>query len=329
MIDLSILNLAPVRKGESYAQTYDRLTDLAIHADKLGYKRFWIAEHHNSPDMASAATSLLIQRVLDKTEQIRVGSGGVMLPNHSPFIVAEQYGTLATMYPNRVDLGVGRAAGTDGATARAIRRHNLDFENNFGADVQELQFYFGEPTDKKYVRAYPAVDLNVPLYILGSSPESAYLAAQLGLPYVFGSHFAPRFLQMAVDAYRANFKPSKQLDKPYVILGMSAIVADTDEEAKFLATSDLQFFINTTKLEDASLVPPSLDIGKDTEQDIVNMAKGMMSFGVLGSKETALAQLRQIQSQVQADEFIAVNYIYDQDKQKRSYELLMDVAKAV
>lgn len=324
--ELSILNLAPLRDGETFNQAIDNLVELAQLAERTGYTRYWIAEHHNMPYLASSATSLLIQRVLDKTSTIRVGSGGVMLPNHSPFVVAEQYGTLASLYPDRVDLGLGRAPGTDPATARAIRRHQDDFAMSFPSDIKELQFYFGDDNSDK-VRAYPAKGLNVPLYILGSSPESAYLAAELGLPYAFASHFAPRFLTQAVEIYRREFKPSDVLDKPKVIVGLNAIVADTDSEAKLLSTTSLQFFLNVVTGERSGMKPPAPDIESCIPPHILSMAKSMTTCSVIGSPQTVKAQLEQLQSQVNADEFMAVSYIYDKDKQARSYELLADVVK--
>ncbi len=324
MTDLSILNLAPLREGESFTDAVDNLVALAQLAESLGYVRYWIAEHHNMPYLASSATSLLIQRVLDNTSTIRVGSGGVMLPNHSPFIIAEQYGTLASLYPNRVDLGLGRAPGTDPATARAIRRHQDDFAMSFPNDIKELQFYFGDDGSDK-VRAYPAKGLGVPLYILGSSTDSAYLAGKLGLPYAFASHFAPRFLMQAVEIYRREFRPSEVLDAPKVIVGMNAIVADTDEEAQFLASTSLQFFLNVVTGERSGMKPPRDDIDSIMPPHILSMAKNMMACCVMGSPTSVKAQLEELQSQVHADEFMAVSYIYDKDKQARSYELLSNV----
>lgn len=326
MTDLSVLNLAPFRHGETFTDAVDNLVDLAQLAERLGYTRYWIAEHHNMPYLASSATSLLIQRVLDKTTSIRVGSGGVMLPNHSPFIVAEQYGTLASLYPNRVDLGLGRAPGTDPATARAIRRHRDDFAMSFPSDIKELQFYFGNDNSDK-VHAYPAKGLNVPLYILGSSTESAYLAAELGLPYAFASHFAPRFLNMAVEIYRTHFKPSDVLDKPKVIVGLNAIVADTDDEAHLLASTSTQFFLNVVSSEQSGMKPPVENIENLVPPHILHMAKSMMACSVIGDKDTVKAQIADLQSQVQADELMAVSYIYDKDKQAKSYEMLADVVK--
>lgn len=328
MTDFSILNLAPLREGESFAHAVDNLVDLARLAERTGYTRYWIAEHHNMPYLASSATSLLIGRVLDRTSTIRVGSGGVMLPNHSPFLVAEQYGTLATLYPNRVDLGLGRAPGTDPATARAIRRHQDDFAISFPSDIQQLQFCFSDE-EREGVRAYPAKGLNIPLYILGSSTESAYLAGEMGLPYAFASHFAPRFLEQAVQIYRQTFKPSAVLDKPKVIVGLNAVIADTDEEANLLATTSLQFFLNVVTGERSGMKPPVADIERLVPPHILNMAKSMTACSVIGSPATVKAQLQALQDKVRADELMAVSYIYDKDKQARSYETFAQVVSSL
>lgn len=327
MADLSILDLSPFRDGENFRQAVDNTVALARHAEKLGLTRFWIAEHHNTPYLASSATSLLIQRVLDRTERIRVGAGGVMLPNHSPFIVAEYYGTLASLYPNRVDLGLGRAPGTDPATARAIRRHQDDFAMSFPSDIRELQFYFGGKTDNDTVRAYPAAGLDVPLYILGSSTDSAYLAAELGLPYVFASHFAPHFLVQAVRIYREHFKPSVALEAPKVIAGVNAFVADTDDEAKLLSHTSLQFFLNVVLNRHDGMKPPVADLEKHIPAHILQAAQSMMSCHLMGSPKTVKSQLDQFQAQIQADELMAVSYIHDVEKQHRSFEMLADIVK--
>lgn len=295
--------------------------------------------------VASSATQLLIKHTLENTEQIRVGSGGVMLPNHSPYIVAEQYGTLETLYPNRVDLGLGRAPGTDYNTARAIRRvanRELDFKK----EVIELSEYF---KDSRPVHAYPAAGLEVPLYILGSSTDSAYLAAELGLPYSFASHFAPAMMENAVAIYRHYFKPSDVLKEPYVILGANAIVADTDEEAQELSTTQLQSFLNIVTNNPQGLVPPvkSADIvwknyvaatkvphfGPiafehdeiiDHEKTIV---EGMTKISFIGSKETVKKQIENLQRKVEFDELMINSYIYDENAQHYSYELLAEVVK--
>ena len=346
MTDLSILNLAPFRDGETFIQAVDNLVELAQFAEQHGYTRYWIAEHHNMPYLASSATSLLIQRVLDQTATIRVGSGGVMLPNHSPFVVAEQYGTLASLYPDRVDLGLGRAPGTDPATARAIRRHHDDFAHSFPQDIEEIQYYFSPLAPEEHcqgfsfgpvkmavpdstnVRAYPAPGLNVPLYILGSSTESAYLAGRLGLPYAFASHFAPRMLHEAVAIYRREFKPSETLAAPKVIIGVNAVVADTDEEAQFLSSTCLQFFLNVVTGSRSGMLPPQADIARHVPPHILNMAESMMSCSLIGSPDTVAFQLERLQAHVQADEIMAISYIHDKAAQLHSYRLLAETVRA-
>ncbi|MEI9890019.1 MAG: LLM class flavin-dependent oxidoreductase [Caulobacteraceae bacterium] len=241
---LSVLDLAPVAEGSNPGQALRNSRDLAQHAERLGYTRFWLAEHHNMTGIASAATSIAIAHVAEGTSTIRVGSGGIMLPNHAPIMIAEQFGTLESLYPGRIDLGLGRAPGTDQGAARAMRRTLLGGDERFPQDVAELMAYFGEPKEGQSVIATPGAGLNVPLYILGSSTFGAQLAAYMGLPFGFASHFAPQQLEMALAYYRQGFRPSAQLDRPYVILGVNACAADTDEEAKFLFTSTQQAFVN-------------------------------------------------------------------------------------
>lgn len=320
---LSILNLAPVRQGQNPEQAIDAVVRLALFAEELGVERYWIAEHHNMPYLVSTATQLLIAHVLAHTDTLRVGSGGVMLPNHSPLTVAEQYGTLATLYPDRVDLGVGRAPGTDPITARALRRNDYDAAHNFLNDVVELQRYFSD-TDG-IVKAIPATKTNVPIYILGSSTSSAYLAAELGLPYAFASHFAPNILLEAVKIYRQNFKPSAHLTAPYVIMGVNAVVADSDEEAKFLLTSSQQFFLNVVRREQNPLLPPVESMDGLWTVSEKTMNANMHAYSLVGAQNTVAHQLQVIKDVVKPDELIAVNYIFDEDKQMASYRLLNEV----
>lgn len=339
---LSILNLVPVREGQNYQLAMQAMIKLAQHAEQLGVERYWIAEHHNMKHLASSATSLLIQHTLANTKTLKVGSGGVMLPNHSPYIVAEQYGTLATLYPNRVELGLGRAPGTDMRTARALRR-TMD-NHDFPTDIAELRGYFANTNP---VSAYPAAGLDVPFYILGSSTESAYLAAELGLPYAFASHFAPRMLEEAVAIYRRYFKPSEHLAKPYVIIGVNAIVADSDEEAESLATSQTQFFLNVVTDTQQSLQPPVAnddEVWKNhkkaqfpphfgpvdfDEMPLYNQERAvveqMTACSVIGSPESVAEQLKSLREQVEFDEIMAVTYIFDEEKQAKSYRLLKEI----
>lgn len=339
---LSILNLVPVREGQNYQQAINSMVKLAQHAENIGVERYWIAEHHNMKNLASSATALLIQHTLANTKKLRVGSGGVMLPNHSPYSVAEQYGTLETLYPNRLELGLGRAPGTDMQTAMALRRGRYDFD--FPAEIAELRGYFD---DTRAVHAYPAAGLSIPFYILGSSTESAFLAAELGLPYAFASHFAPRMMEMAVEIYRRNFKASKYLEKPYVILGVNAIVANSDEQAQHLATTQTQFFLNVVTSAQQKMQPP---LASDEEvwkqhlkakipphfgpvdfKDIPiqnqerTVVEQMTACSLIGSPDSVNQQLKQLQQQVAFEEIMAVSYIFDEQKQAESYSMLKNI----
>jgi luciferase family oxidoreductase group 1 len=326
-IPISVLNLAPIREGQNQRDAISSMVELAQAVEQLGYKRYWIAEHHNSPTLVSSATSILIKHTLEHTKTIRVGSGGIMLPNHSPLVVAEQFGTMATIYPDRVDLGLGRAPGTDMKTANALRRSQADSVYTFPQDVQALLHYFGPAEHQSYVKAYPGVDTNVPIYILGSSTDSAYLAASLGLPYVFASHFAPRFMEEAISIYRRQFKPSEYLNKPYMMVCLNVIAAETDTEAKWLSTTMQQFFLNVVRGSQTPLRPPVDDMSGYWSQAEEEMAASMSSVTLLGSKETIKQQLTRFQTIYNVDEIMAVSYIYDQDKQVRSYEILKEVVE--
>ncbi|WP_188205933.1 LLM class flavin-dependent oxidoreductase [Alkalibacillus aidingensis] len=324
-IPVSVLNLAPIRKGQGSKEAIDAMVDLAQATENMGYSRYWIAEHHNSPTLVSSATSILIKHTLENTNHMRIGSGGVMLPNHSPLIVAEQFGTMATIYPDRLDLGLGRAPGTDQLTASAIRRSQNDSVYAFPDDVNELLKYFGPEDKQGYVKAYPGVNTKVPIYILGSSPDSARLAAQLGLPYVFASHFAPRFMEEAISIYRQQFQPSKYLESPYMMVCLNVIAAESDEEAEFESTTMQQFFLNVVRGSQNPLSPPveSMD-GLWSERERI-AATSMSSMTLLGSKETVKKQLTRFQEKYDVQELMAVSYIYDPNKQKRSYEILKDI----
>ncbi|OLS40414.1 LLM class flavin-dependent oxidoreductase [Bacillus sp. MRMR6] len=321
-IPVSVLNLAPIREGQTAKQAIESMVDLAQATEKMGYQRYWIAEHHNTPTLVSSATSLLIQHTLEHTDTIRVGSGGIMLPNHSPLVVAEQFGTMATIYPNRVELGLGRAPGTDMMTANALRRSKNDSVYTFPNDVQALLTYFGSENQQSYVKAYPGVGTNVPIYILGSSTDSAHLAAKLGLPYVFASHFAPRFMAEAISIYRREFQPSEYLEQPYMMVCLNVIAAETDEEAEKLSTTMKQFFLNVVRGSQNKLKPPVDTMDGIWSPAEAEMAESMSSVTLLGNKDSIRQQLTDFQEQFDVDEFMAVSYIYDQDKQKRSYEIL-------
>jgi luciferase family oxidoreductase group 1 len=324
-IPVSVLNLAPIREGQGPKQAIEAMVELAQAVEKMGYQRYWIAEHHNTPTLVSSATSMLIKHTLEHTNTIRVGSGGIMLPNHSPLVVAEQFGTMATIYPNRVELGLGRAPGTDMKTANALRRSKNDSVSTFPDDVKALLTYFGPEEQQSYVRAYPGVGTNIPIYILGSSTDSAYLAASLGLPYVFASHFAPRFMEEAISIYRARFKPSEYLDQPNMMVCLNVIAAETDEEANWLSTTMQQFFLNVVRGSQNPLRPPVENLDELWNPMEKEMATSMSSATLLGSKETIRQQLMGFQEIYNVDEIMAVSYIYDPDKQKRSYEILKEV----
>ncbi|WP_121612904.1 LLM class flavin-dependent oxidoreductase [Mesobacillus foraminis] len=325
-IPVSVLNLAPIRKGQEARQAIDSMVDLAQATEKMGYQRYWIAEHHNTPTLVSSATSILIKHTLEHTNSIRVGSGGVMLPNHSPLVVAEQFGTMATIYPDRLDLGLGRAPGTDMKTANALRRSQYDSVYTFPEDVNALLNYFGPEETQGFVKAYPGVGTNIPIYILGSSTDSAYLAASLGLPYVFASHFAPRYMEEAISIYRERFQPSQYLDKPYMIVCLNVIAAETDEEASLLSTTMHQFFLNVVRGTQSPMQPPVEDLESLWNPMEKEMATSMGSVTLMGSKATIREQLASFQDNYHVDEIMAVSYIYDEDKQKRSYEILKEVA---
>lgn len=324
-IPVSVLNLVPIREGQDGKAAIDSMVDLAQATEKMGYSRYWIAEHHNTSTLVSSATSILIKHTLEHTEKIRVGSGGIMLPNHSPLVVAEQFGTMETIYPNRLDLGLGRAPGTDMMTASALRRSQNDSVYTFPDDVNALLTYFGPKEKQDYVKAYPGVETNIPIYILGSSTDSAYLAAKLGLPYVFASHFAPRYMEEAISIYRSRFQPSEYLDKPYMMVCLNVIAADSDKEARREQTTMQQFFLNVVRGTQNPLRPPVESMENIWQPHEKEMALSMSSVTLLGSKESIREQLIGFQEKYNVDEIMAVSYIFDPEKQKRSYEILKEV----
>lgn len=321
-IPFSVLDLVPVNQGSTHKMAMENSLALAQQVEKLGYKRFWISEHHNAESLVSSATPLLIGYVAENTETIRVGSGGVMLPNHAPLIVAEQFGTLATLYPDRIDLGLGRAPGTDQVTARALRRERTEAVSDFPNDVQELEKYFSKSNTHSPVRAIPGEGLEVPLYLLGSSTYSAQLAGALGLPYAFASHFAPTHLHDALRLYHSHFEPSKQLNRPYTMACVNVIVADTDEEAEYLATSMKLFMLNIVRNTRQPLQPPvkSMD-GLWNPMEEAHISQ-MMQYSFVGSKETVHKKLTGFLAETRVDELIIVAYIYDQQSRLKSFELL-------
>jgi len=321
MARFSILDLAFIPEGSTPRDALRNSLDLAQHAEKWGYHRFWLAEHHNMSGIASAATAVVIGYVAGGTSKIRVGSGGIMLPNHSPLVIAEQFGTLASLYPGRIDLGLGRAPGTDMLTLRALRRDPESAER-FPEDVVELQGYFSNEAKKSAIRAVPGAGLEVPLWILGSSLFGARLAAAMGLPYAFASHFAPAALMSAIDIYRSEFQASKQLEKPYVAAGINVVAADTDEEAARLFTSIQQQFTRLVRGTPGQL-PPPVDTMAGVWSPMEKMqASSMLKYSFVGSQSSVHQQLDEFLERTQVDEVIVASAIYDHAARLRSYELL-------
>jgi len=325
MIPFSILDLSPIPKGALPADALRNTLALAQHADRLGYQRYWLAEHHNMPGIASAATSIVIGYVAGGTQRIRVGSGGVMLPNHSPLVVAEQFGTLASLYPGRIDLGLGRAPGTDMMTARALRRDIATSGDEFPQDVQELQSYFAPAEPKRRIRAVPGAGIEVPIWLLGSSLFSAQLAAMLGLPFAFASHFAPDAMVQAVEMYRSGFQPSAQLDKPYAMLAANVLAADTDKEARRQFTSQQQSFINLRRGMPTQVPPPIDDMDAYWSPAEKAMVDHSLAVSFIGSAETVERGLRKFIDAMQPDELMITAHIYDQAARLRSIEIVAGV----
>lgn len=325
-IPLSVLDTVPVLEGQTVKVAFDNMISLAKHAEKLGYNRYWLAEHHNMPGIASSATSVAIGYVAANTEKIRVGSGGVMLPNHSPLVIAEQFGSLDAMYPNRIDLGLGRAPGSDQNTAFALRGDTRNHGQNFPIQLEELRRYF-DGTSLNNVRATPGEGSNLPIWLLGSSDFSARLAAKLGLPFSFASHFSDDNTIYALRAYRDNFMPSKDLDKPYVILGLNVFAADTTEEAYRLSTSHQQSFLDLMRNKPGKLKPPvdTMDGIWTAHEEAV--LKRQLKSTIIGNPEEVKVQLQEFISRTQADELIITSAIYDQKARLRSYEILAEIAE--
>ena len=327
MVPLSVLDLSPICEGSDAAQALRNTLDLARHAERWGYRRYWLAEHHNMPGIASAATSVVIGHVAGGTTTIRVGAGGIMLPNHSPLAIAEQFGTLESLYPGRIDLGLGRAPGSDGLTARAMRRNSqVDEAEAFPQDVLELIAYFrdlGGP-----VRAVPGAGLHVPIWILGSSTFGAQLAAAFGLPYSFASHFAPGQMMQAIELYRAQFEPSAQLAQPYVMLGFNVFAADTDEEARLLFTSLQQAFVNLRSGRPGRLPPPVADYENHLGPAERAMIAQALSSSAIGSPETVKREMEAFVRRTGADELIVTSQIFDHAARLKSYEIIAPQAIA-
>ncbi|CAN7503646.1 LLM class flavin-dependent oxidoreductase [Rhizobium sp. LjRoot30] len=329
MAGFSILDLSPVSEGSNLTQAFESSRRMAKRAEECGYKRFWLAEHHGMPGIASAATALVIAHVGAATSTIRIGSGGIMLPNHSPLVIAEQFGTLAALYPGRIDLGLGRAPGTDMRTAQALRR-NLDAgASSFPNDILELKQLMGPMAENQPLIAIPGANSNVPIWLLGSSMYSAHLAAMLGLPYAFASHFAPDLLMEAITLYRDRFTPSEELDRPYVMAGVMAAAAETDEEAAYHFTSAQQQFVNLRRNVRGQFPRPlkSMD-GFWSEMEQINV-EHTLRYAVVGSKETAAAKLGNFIRETQADEIIISMPIHDIEARLRSVEIFADVRETL
>jgi luciferase family oxidoreductase group 1 len=323
VIPLSILDLAPIAQGSTAAEALRRSLDLAQHAERWGYRRFWLAEHHSMPGIASAATAVVIGHVAGGTSAIRVGAGGIMLPNHSPLVIAEQFGTLASLFPGRIDLGLGRAPGSDQLTVRALRRH-LSSADNFPSDVAELMYYFRPAQPGQPVTAVPGAGLEVPIWILGSSLYGAQLAAAMGLPFAFASHFAPAAMLQAIELYRTEFRPSEQLAHSYVMLGVNVFAAETDQEATFLFSSLQQAFINLRLGRPGQLPPPQAGFSErlgPMEQAILAQT---LSRAVVGSSDTVRRGLESFASETGADELMVAGQIFDHQARLRSFEILAD-----
>jgi luciferase family oxidoreductase group 1 len=328
MIPLSILDLVPVTEGTTPREALHRSLDLARHAERFGYRRYWVAEHHNMTGIASAATAVVIGYLAGGTSTIRVGAGGIMLPNHAPLVIAEQFGTLESLYPGRIDLGLGRAPGTDPQGTRALRRDPARVDD-FPQDVMELQAFLGPVRPGQAIQAVPGAGLNVPLWILGSSTFGAQLAAHLGLPYAFASHFAPDALMEALAVYRARFKPSAQLASPYAMVGVNVVAAESDAEARRLFTTLQQAFANLARGRPGPQQPPIDDIEAYWTPAEKLRASQMLTYSIVGSSDTVRKGLLELASATAADELMVVSNIYDHDKRVRSYEIVAGVGEAV
>ncbi len=328
-IPYSVLDLAIIKEGYDAADAYARSLDLARHAESLGYARFWLAEHHNMASVGSSSPMLLMGHIAQGTTKIRVGSGGIMLPNHSPLMVAEQIGTLETLFPGRIDLGLGRAPGTDERTASSLRRGRMETVQDFPNDLEELQLYFSEDNAGAPVRAFPAEGLDVPIYLLGSSMSSAVLAAERGLPYAFASHFAPAYFLQAISYYKKNFKPSDKLAKPYVISCVNVIAAEDDAYAHSLATSFYQMALGIIRRRSYPLRPPVDSMEGLWSREEADAIQHMMACTFVGDRETIRRDMEQFLLQTQVDEIMVTTNIYDHMDRLRSFEILSDVMQEI
>ncbi|HEX4340891.1 MAG TPA: LLM class flavin-dependent oxidoreductase [Polyangiaceae bacterium] len=325
MVPVSLLDLSPITEGADASASFRNSVDLARHAEEWGYTRYWLAEHHNMPGIASAATAVVIGHVAGATRKIRVGAGGVMLPNHAPLVIAEQFGTLEAMYPGRIDLGLGRAPGTDQRTAHALRRDAMQRADSFPSDVVELLSYLGPPTQNNAVRAVPGTGSSVPVWLLGSSLFSAGLAAELGLPFSFASHFAPDHLMGALELYRSHFKPSSALTKPHAMPAIAVFAADTDAEARRLFTSLEQAFVQLRRGAPGPLRPPVDDIEARLSPMEQAMLEHTFAYALVGSKETVRQGLEEFVAATRPDELMVTAQIYDHAARLRSFEIVSEI----
>jgi luciferase family oxidoreductase group 1 len=324
MQKFSLLDLSPIAEGKTAADALAATVDLARAAERFGYHRYWLAEHHNMPGIASAATAIVVGHVASATSTMRIGAGGIMLPNHAPLVIAEQFGTLATLYPERIDLGLGRAPGTDMATAIALRRHMAP-DDSFPQDVQELLGYFGDSSDVAPVRAIPGAGTHVPVWILGSSLYGAQLAAYLGLPYAFASHFAPAMLGQALAIYRSKFQPSDRLEKPYVVMAAGVCAAATDAEAEFLRSSQLLAFARLRTGRPGKLPPPTRDVTREIPASIMAQVEQALSCSAIGAAATVRQRLRALIDTFRPDELMVTGMIHDHTARVRSFEIAAEV----
>jgi luciferase family oxidoreductase group 1 len=329
MIPFSILDLSPVTMGGNAAQSLRNTLDLARHAEGWGYQRYWLAEHHSMPGIASAATSVVIGHVAAGTHTIRVGAGGIMLPNHSPLVIAEQFGTLESLFPGRIDLGLGRAPGSDQLTAQALRRNLSSNPDEFPQDVLELMSYLAPAQAGQRVVAYPGVGTQVPIWILGSSLFGAQVAAALGLPFAFASHFAPAMMMQALEIYRARFQPSQQLDRPYVMLGFNVFAADSDAQARFLSTSMQQAFVNLRSGRPTQLPPPVEGFDEQLPPPAKAMLAEVLSCTAVGSPQTVRSALAAFIARTKADELMITSQMFDHQARLHSYEITAEVRKTL
>jgi luciferase family oxidoreductase group 1 len=322
---LSVLDLSPIAEGSSAAVSFDNTLDLARHAERWGYRRFWLAEHHGMPGIASAATAVVISHVAHGTTKIRVGAGGIMLPNHAPLVIAEQFGTLESLFPGRIDLGLGRAPGSDQLTLSALRRNPMVGAEEFPQDVRELLDYFSD-SNAGAVRAIPGQGLKIPIWILGSSLFGARLAAAYGLPFAFASHFAPGQMLQALAQYRTHFRPSNEWPRPYVMLGFNIIAAETDAEAKYLASSGQQAFVNLRSGKPSQLKPPVEGYFERLDPQFQHMLREIFTCSAIGSPDTVRAEITEFVRRTAADEIMVSSHIFSHAARLRSYEIAAQVA---